>query len=200
MSGGDREYGGWLPPTDEPPRTDPFGRELPKAEPIDTGAEAPPEPTWGPKPLVAGEPSDYGPRALAAFTDFFVRLVIILAFGLVGAAGYADSQSTGEATLVGGIVVGAILGLFYAPIMIARTGGQTVGHRASHTRIVNMDGSRLGFGQAFVREVLVKAILIEGIGSLALYLVPLANYAWPLWDKRNEALHDKICSTRVVRD
>ncbi len=41
-----------------------------------------------------------------------------------------------------------------------------------------------------------------GVGALVmtvLYLVTLANYLWPLWDKENRALHDMAASTRVVR-
>ena len=55
-------------------------------------------------------------------------------------------------------------------------------------------------GKAFAREVLVKDILFEGhrrasrSGSST-----LVNYLWPLWDEHNEALHDKMCDTRVVQ-
>ncbi len=30
-------------------------------------------------------------------------------------------------------------------------------------------------------------------------LVQLVNVLFPLWDERNQALHDKICNTFVVR-
>jgi uncharacterized RDD family membrane protein YckC len=195
---GDREYGGWLPPSGDRPTTDPFGRELPSAE---RAPEAPPEPSaWGPGPSAAGETADYGSRMLAALTDFFVRLAFVLAGAALGALGLLSDTDTGETTIVVGAAVGAFVALFYAPIMISRTGGQTVGHRAAGTRILRTDGSTLGFGIAFVREALVKGILFEGIGAYILLIPPLLNYLWPLWDKDNEALHDKMCSTRVVVD
>jgi uncharacterized RDD family membrane protein YckC len=101
--------------------------------------------------------------------------------------------------LVIGAYAGGAIGLAYAPIMIARTNGQTVGHRAVGTRIVRSDGSRLSGGNAALREVVVKSFVIEGLGgTFSLFIVPLVNYLWPLWDDKNEALHDKICSTKVV--
>ncbi len=36
-------------------------------------------------------------------------------------------------------------------------------------------------------------------GLFTILILPLLNYLWPLWDKKNEALHDKMCSTRVVK-
>ncbi len=196
MSGGG-EQGGWLPPSGEEPRTDPFGRELPRAE---AAPEGPPAAAWGPGPDAAGETADYASRLLAAVIDFAIRLGIVLAFAAVGALGFLSGDSDlGAGTTVIGAGVGLLAGLFYAPIMMARTGGQTVGHRAADTRVVKVDGSPLGFGGAFVREVLVKAILFDGIGQFTLYILTLVNYLWPLWDKKNEALHDKMCSTRVVK-
>jgi uncharacterized RDD family membrane protein YckC len=49
-----------------------------------------------------------------------------------------------------------------------------------------------------VREVLAKALLIEGLGGIAFSIPTILNYLWPLWDDRDEALHDKLCGTRVV--
>jgi uncharacterized RDD family membrane protein YckC len=131
--------------------------------------------------------------------DGFVRLAIVLAFTLVGAVAFAGGESAGEAGIVVGLIVGGVLASFvYAPWMIATRGGQTVGHRATGTRIVNADGSPLSGGRAFVREVLVKAILIEGVGGFLFGIPTLLNYVWPLFDERKEALHDKMCATRVI--
>ena len=43
-----------------------------------------------------------------------------------------------------------------------------------------------------------QGLLFEGIGGLAFCIPTLLNYLWPLWDDTNEALHDKMCDTRVV--
>ena len=45
----------------------------------------------------------------------------------------------------------------------------------------------------------VKAILFDNVLAwLTFAIAPLLNYLWALWDDRNEALHDKLCGTRVV--
>jgi uncharacterized RDD family membrane protein YckC len=31
------------------------------------------------------------------------------------------------------------------------------------------------------------------------YIPALLDYLWPLWDKRNQALHDKVVNSIVVR-
>ena len=96
-------------------------------------------------------------------------------------------------------MIGWLIMVFvYAPLMLARRDGQTFGHRVTSTRVVMADGTPIGGGMAFVREVLVKWGLFELLGSAFLLIPLLANYLWPLWDKNNEALHDKVCRTRVV--
>jgi uncharacterized RDD family membrane protein YckC len=99
---------------------------------------------------------------------------------------------------VTGAALGGLIALPYAPIMMARTKGQTVGHRAVDTRVVRRDGTPITGGGAIVREIVVKYLVFEVAGFFLLLLPGVLNYLWPLWDDRNEALHDKICGTRVV--
>ena len=127
-----------------------------------------------------------------------MRLGIIIVGAMVGAIGFAGGADAGEYGVYGGIGLAFIVALGYAPWMIARTGGQTVGHRAVSTRIVNTDGSLLTGRRAVLREVVVKALLFEGVGGFFFSIPTLLNYLWPLWDDRNEALHDKLCGTRVI--
>jgi uncharacterized RDD family membrane protein YckC len=140
----------------------------------------------------------FWPRAGAAVIDFFVRLAIVLAASVIGALGYVADADTGEAFVNIAGIIGFVAALSYAPLMIARTGGPTVGHRAVDTRIVRRDGSPLTAGAAGVREVLVKGVLFEGLAVFLVFIPTVLNYLWPLWDADNETLHDKVCSTRVV--
>jgi uncharacterized RDD family membrane protein YckC len=160
----------------------------------------PPDDLWAPAPDASSqELADWWPRAGAATIDFFVRLGIVAACSAVGALAYLAGETAGDVGLGVGIAIGYVLALFvYGPLMLARTDGQTVGHRVTDTRIVMADGSRMSGGRAFVREALVKNILIEGVGLVTFYILPIVNYLFPLWDKGNEALHDKICGTHVV--
>ncbi len=188
--------GGWLPPSDA------GDRYVPPAEtpvpPVAGGPAAPPPGylAYGPGPAVVT--AAYGDRVQAAVVDTGIRLLIIVAFGAVGAIAYVAGTEAGGVGLVLGILVGFVASIAYAPVWIARHEGQTIGHRRAGTRIVRHDGRPVDGGGAFVREVLVKALLFEGIGGLAFSIPTLLNYLWPLWDPQDEALHDKLCSTRVV--
>lgn len=93
--------------------------------------------------------------------------------------------------------VGLPVAVFYAPLLLARRGarnGQTIGKQAMGIRVVRQDGLPVTFATALVREALgrqVPALLTSGL------YVPV-DYLWPLWDARNQALHDKIGRTYVV--
>jgi len=155
---------------------------------------------WAPPPTSsAGMPADWWPRVGAATIDFFVRLGIVAVCAVVGLLGLLGGEDTGEIGIGAGVILGTLIGYFvYAPLMMARSNGQTVGHRVTDTRVVMADGSRISGGRAFVREALVKNILIEFIGAFTFCVLTIVNYLMPLWNDNNETLHDKMCKTRVV--
>jgi uncharacterized RDD family membrane protein YckC len=105
----------------------------------------------------------------------------------------------GEADVYLAAGLGQLASWPYAPIMMARTNGQTVGHRFTQTRITWDDGSPATGGRAATREILIKGILFDSLAGFLCYIPTLLNYLWPLWDDKNEALHDKVCNTHVVR-
>ncbi len=53
----------------------------------------------------------------------------------------------------------AIVALIYAPLLMARTNGQTLGRMAVGIRVVRNNGGPMTFGFAMLREVAVKALL-----------------------------------------
>lgn len=174
-------------------------RPAPGGGPDPRPAVATPAPgprTSGPDGLVL---ADFGRRAEAAVIDALLRLAVFLVPTLAGGAALALDSDVGAFALLGGIAVGYLASTVYEPVLMARWDGQTVGHRHAKTRIVRTDGRPVGGGRAFVREVLVKGLLVDLIGGLLFYLPVLANYLWPLRDPRNQALHDKLCGTLVVR-
>ena len=76
--------------------------------------------------------------------------------------------------------------------------GLTPGKLLVGIRAVREDGSSLGWGLGFMREVVVKRVLGSVLWLFA-GLYPLADGLWPLWDPRCQALHDKMVGTLVVR-
>lgn len=67
--------------------------------------------------------------------------------------------------------------------------GQTFGKMAFRIRVVNEDGSPIGYGRAFLRW------LSYFLCDATLYI----GYLWALFDKRRQGLHDRVCRTIVVR-
>lgn len=77
--------------------------------------------------------------------------------------------------------------------------GQTPGKQLVGIRAVRTDGRPLGWGMTFVREFLVKGLVIGILSSFFFGIIWLVNYLFPLFDKDLQTLHDKIVSSVVVR-
>jgi uncharacterized RDD family membrane protein YckC len=181
--------GSWAPPPPPPPLPPP----LPAA-----GSR---EPSFTP---AGGEPqqlSGYGARVGAFFLDLLVVLGLQFSLGLVigivvAASGgkVSDDRDLFQAL---SIVLGLLVTLCYLTILESRKGahnGQTLGKQATGIRIVRDDGQPMTFGRALLREGVGKYLL----ALITLYVYLVVDYLWPLWDRENQALHDKIASTHVV--
>ena len=131
-------------------------------------------------------------------------LILFLPIGAAAGVGFADdSDASLWAAIVGlilWVVCVAVIALLYAPLMMARTNGKTLGRMAVNIRVVRTSGEPITFGFAMLREVAVKAIGFGIAGSFTFGLANLLDSLWPLWDEENRALHDFIVSTRVVKD
>jgi uncharacterized RDD family membrane protein YckC len=112
---------------------------------------------------------------------------------------------------VSSIVLGTILSLAisatYATVMVTRN-GQTVGNRAASTRVVDAaTGGPIPAPRAFGRwacyaslQIGLLLTLVYGGAAVALFaIVYLVDLLWPLWDARNQTLHDKVVGTLVVQ-
>jgi uncharacterized RDD family membrane protein YckC len=131
-------------------------------------------------------------------------LLILLVFGSVFSVGFFADDKTGVVALIAGLALAtvaiAIVSLLYAPLMMARTNGRTLGRMAVGIRVVRAKGEPITLGFAMLREVAVKALLFGIAGSVTFGLANLADVLWPLWDDENRALHDFVVDTRVVAD
>ena len=131
-------------------------------------------------------------------------LIILAIFGGVFSIGFFGGEDAGVVSVVVGLMLGflavAIVALLYAPLMMARTNGKTLGRMAMGIRVVRASGEAMTFSWALLREVVVKALLFGFLGSLTFGIASLLDVLWPLWDDENRALHDFVVNTRVVRD
>ncbi|MGH2945844.1 MAG: RDD family protein, partial [Solirubrobacteraceae bacterium] len=131
-------------------------------------------------------------------------LALVVAITAPFSIGFFAGDDFGLVSLLVGlffaIVAVTIVALLYAPALMSRTHGKTLGRMVTGIRVVRADGGEMTFGFAMLREVAVKALLFGIAGGITVGLANLADYLWPLWDEENRALHDFVVNTRTILD
>ena len=82
----------------------------------------------------------------------------------------------------------------------ALSSGQTPGKQLVGIRAIRSHGEQLGWGDTFVREFVVKALLGGALSSLTGNIYGVVDGLWSLFDQDRQTIHDKMVSTIVVRD
>ena len=174
------------------------------------GAGGPPITAFGANAPVAGRYvlAGWWSRVGAALIDFVIvgigALLLLIAITAPFSIGFFASEGAGVVSIVVGLMIAivcvSIAALLYAPALMVRTNGKTLGRMAVGIRVVRAKGEPMTFGFAMLREVAVKSLLFGIAGALTGGLASLADVLWPLWDEENRALHDFVVDTRVVRD
>ena len=154
--------------------------------------------------VLAGWWSRVGAQLIDGLIVGFGGLLLLIAITAPFSIGFFAGDDAGVVSIVIGlflaIICVSIIALLYAPALMARTNGKTLGRMATGIRVVRANGQPMTFGFAMLREVAVKALLFGIAGSLTAGLANLADVLWPLWDEENRALHDFIVDTRTIRD
>jgi len=197
---------------------DPLGGDAPPARREDglwSGSSgyttAPPPGAGGPAPAVAARPGPAGRPALASWgrragaqiiDGVIISIGALILFAIVAALGLTVDTDGGAAAFVVAALIAvaafSIVALLYAPAMMSRTNGQTLGRMALNIRVIRAGGEPITFGFALLREVLVKSLLVGVISSATFGLAWLLDILWPLWDEENRALHDFVVNTRTI--
>jgi uncharacterized RDD family membrane protein YckC len=173
----------------------------------------------GPMPYFAGEEpfaketglAGYWWRVLGYIIDAIILVVVALPFRAAHLGHDASS------------IISAVIAFVYLGAFLTLMNGQTLGMRAVSLRCVD-DASRstLARNQVLKRTSLYCLLLLingfytvktytnptshqrlvqgqhEGL-LIVLYLPLLLDLLWPIWDKKNQTLHDKFASTVVLR-
>jgi len=213
LSSGDPLGGGSEP---EPPRHESGLPAAPPApeRPAPGYTSAPPPGAGGPvaaasygdvigRHTLAGWWSRAGAQVIDALIIGIGALVLFLPVGAALGLGAADSDAGLGAAILGllfWVLCVTVISLLYAPLMMARTNGKTLGRMAMNIRVIRATGEPITFGYAMLREVVVKAIGFGIAGSFTAGIANLLDYLWPLWDEENRCLHDFVVNSRVVRD
>jgi uncharacterized RDD family membrane protein YckC len=153
----------------------------------------------------SGPRANFGQRLLAYLLDTLILVVPILI--LIVLLGGFDSENvnrrTGEFTdgplangAFGITLLGLALSIAYFTSFEGSNSGQTIGKKALGIRVISQEtGGPIGYGRALLRNA-VRSLpgLIRVIG----FLWTLLDHLWMLWDRENQALHDKAARTLVV--
>lgn len=163
---------------------------------------AAPSPGYAPQPGAAY--AGVGKRIIAYIIDgLIVGLgaipgIILMFVGVALAATTASSSGgqIGDSAAAGAVgvfllayalmFVGVIALWLYNCYLLGRDGA-TLGKRLMKVKVLDGPGQPLGFGKAFLREIVKYAL-----GSACFVLL-----LWPLWDDQKQGLQDKIFGTHV---
>jgi uncharacterized RDD family membrane protein YckC len=143
---------------------------------------------------VTGAPlASWGRRAGGWFVDLLVYLVAFIATFVVAIA--TEDSDAGEGSAIAGLLMFVVWFLgpsLYAWLMVGAW-GQTLGKMAVGIKVVqSSDAGRVSYVRALGRAASTWLL------SLLFFPILLA-YLWPLWDRRNQTLYDKMAGTIVVR-
>lgn len=78
--------------------------------------------------------------------------------------------------------------------------GQTPGKQLIGIRVIRADGTPSGWGWTFIREFIIKGVVVGVLGDVLGGLPWILDLLWAFWDKDHQTLHDKIMKTIVVDD
>lgn len=134
-------------------------------------------------------------RRLVGFVlDSFVYSGFVLAVWLYQGADF-DAVARGEEELSTRVLLAALLLFGVYHVVLTATRGQTLGKMAMRTRVVDVDsGAPPGWQSAFIRWGAPGVLTaIPWLGFVA-----VAMYAWLLWDRRRQGLHDRLAQTLVI--
>jgi uncharacterized RDD family membrane protein YckC len=173
------------------------------APPPGAGGPVPEFDTAGGHYVLSGWWRRVGAHLIDAIVVIGIALVLLVAITAPFSIGFFVDDTLGIVSIVVGALFALlcvfIAALVYAPAMMARTDGRTLGRMVTGIRVVRASGEPMDFAFAFVREVLVKWLLFNAIaGSITFGLAWLVDCLWPLWDEENRALHDYVVNTRTV--
>ena len=164
------------------------------------GYGAPPS-GWGtpPQAVYAG----VGKRILAHIIDGFIIglgaipgfILMFIGFGLAASTADSRGQLSGDAAagalgimfLAYGLIFLGVIALWLYNCYLLGRDGATIGKRLMKVKVLDAQGQPLGFGKAFLREIVKQAL-----GGFCFILL-----LWPLWDEQKQGLQDKMFGTHV---
>jgi uncharacterized RDD family membrane protein YckC len=176
------------PSAPPPPPPDPQGAPVPPPPGPQGSPYQQPQGGYAPAPYAGAPAYGYGPPLPAALqgkvlSDWWPRV---------------------GASLLDGIFIVFSIGIMFIVnwFLMGREGeknGMSLGKQIVGIRVVKEDGAPVTVGFAVLREFVVRTLLFGIVGSFFFGLPGLLDVLWPLWDDKNQALHDKMVASYVVK-
>ena len=157
--------------------------------------------------------ASYGQRVGAWALDFVLSIIpkavlfvlalsFILKVVLSGVGSVFDIPDWSTRT---GAIVAVLIGVTIGYIvwwLIALGRGQTPGKQIVGICVIKDNGKPSSWGYTFLREFVVKFLLLGFLAQVTFGIAWLVDYLWPLWDRaeKMQTLHDKLLGTIVVRN
>lgn len=120
-------------------------------------------------------------RVGATLVDVLVLIIPDIVIGAIAGNSFAARYA-----------ITLIVQALYVTLMLGSS-GRTVGMRALGTYLVDANtGGAISYGKALLRwlgQVVLQVTIIGGI----------LDILWPLWDRQNQTLHDKMVGTVLLR-
>ncbi len=132
-------------------------------------------------------------RFAAKFVDGLVMRFAGAMLGLILGGLLAAASSSGRAQSAAAFLplfyaAGIVLEVTYKTLLVGAFGA-TLGKMACRLRVVNPDGSEVGYAKALGRA------LAEYVSIITIFI----GYIIAGFDEEKRTLHDRLCGTRVVR-
>jgi uncharacterized RDD family membrane protein YckC len=135
------------------------------------------------------------PQGTLNYAGFGVRggsliLDAILLYIIIIPAQFASVRIFGTSAPIISFLFNICVGVAYYTFFLGKFGA-TPGKMANKLKVVNPDGTSITYGKAFGRYF--AANWVSGMFTLCI------GYLIAIWDGQKRALHDRMCSTRVIR-
>jgi uncharacterized RDD family membrane protein YckC len=140
--------------------------------------------------------ANYGQRLGGWLLDWLILLIPSLLISAVTHSLHTYHNSTGAGFHVGmpGALLSPIIVVIYGTVMCGGRRGQTLGMMVAGTRAVKAStGEPIGYPAALGRAVFEWVLVV-------LFFLPwVLDVLFPIWDARNQTLHDKVSGTVVIQ-
>ena len=145
-------------------------------------------------PGVRSDYASWGRRVGAYLLDALVIAVPFIVIIVIALLAGDPEEDDGTWGIIGIAYLLTIVAPFiYFTVMHGREGGQTLGKRWVGIRVADdSTGRSIGYGRAFGRYAITFVFWLIVIPAIL-------DYLWPLWDRKKQALHDKVVGSVVVR-